>query len=153
MMNRALDVLVRCAELRVPQLTSIVLGVMGAATGLLFLTRPDRFENSPSLASVVAVAPTVVWGVLFLIAGSCLINTAIVSQRRTFWYSFALAGLMFPFSILSGLGVFVGPAIGLVSLYTMGFGFLCVLTAVAAIAPQLREFARQRDETVRAEVS
>jgi hypothetical protein len=154
MIYRALDVLVKVAEARYPQLAAVILGVMGAGTGLLFLLRADKFNTEPSMSTLLDFAPTIVWGLLFLIAGVCLVNTAFVNYRKTFWYCLVLARLMGLFAIASGLGLFRGEGIGLLSLYTLGFGWLCDLNAVAAISPWLKRVVRRHDaETVGAEVA
>jgi hypothetical protein len=153
MLYRALNVLVRLAEARVPQLTSVILGLVGAGTGLLFLTRANQFSASAVLAPVVAFAPAMVWGVLFLISGVCLVNTALLNARKAYWYCLLLGRLMFTFFLLSGLGLFGGAGIGLVSLYTFGFGLLCDLNGIAALSPWLRKVITRHDETVGVKVS
>ena len=149
MILRALDVLVKVASTHVPQLTSVILGCMGLGTGLLFLFRSSQFSASPTLVGVLEFMPATVWGVLFVVCGACLINTALVNQRKAFWYCLILARLLGSFALLHGLGLFGGQGIGLLVLYTLGLGALADLTAVAAIAPWLKRWADRHAKTVR----
>jgi hypothetical protein len=148
MVWRLLDFLVKIADQRVPQMTSVILGLMGVGTGMLFLLRPERFSSTPVLRGVIEFIPATLWGLAFVVSGACLINTALVNGRKAFWYCLALARLMWMFTLLSGFGLFSGAGIGLVSLYTAGFGALCDLTAVAAISPWLKGYLNRHVKTV-----
>lgn len=131
-----MGLLSRLDERRLPQIVSVSLGVIGIGLGLIFLLLPGRLAV-PAMAVLLGTLPAVAWGALLLALGASLATAAVVAYERSHALSGLLSFVLFAFSLLSGLGVFAGAA-GIVSLLTLGFAWLLLLSAVTGIAPRLK---------------
>lgn len=137
-LQRLADLLAGLDEARLPKITVILLGVIGAGIGLIFLLRPGALRQQPSLVFLLSTAPPVLWGTVFFGVGVALATAAIIDHTR----AYALCGLMsvalFAFTGLSAAGVVSGFGSGLLAWTCLGLGTICSINALTIYAPRLK---------------
>lgn len=125
-------------ERRLPQLVSVSLGATGAILGLLFLFLPARIMAMPALAVLIGAAPAVLWGAVLLALGASLATASVVAYERSHALSGVLSLVLFTFSLLSGLGVVAGASAGVVTVLTVCFAWLLLLSAAVGLSTKVR---------------
>lgn len=121
---------------------NIVLGVIGALTGVIMLGLPHRFEGHTALAFLADNLN--LWGITFLVAGVILSTTAVVAPDRSGVPCAALGATFTVYAVLATLVAVAGAATGIGALWALGYAFLCLLGVVGSYVPTFQRWLRDQ---------
>jgi hypothetical protein len=125
---------------RLPRWTVFTLGVAGVGLGLLFLIVPQRFISAQSLHVLLATAPAVAWGCIFLSIGMALTTAAVIDHTRAHLLCLAMGIALLSFAGLSAYGAVVGMGTLVAPWLAIILGWICVFNAITTKAfPRLKE--------------
>lgn len=110
-------------ETKLPHLTVLVLGLMVAGTGGIFVWTPGAFTTHPAFQFIVATTGLKLWGVAFLALGSAVFAVAVKHYRETHALCGLTALFLFAYVGFRAVDITQGGVLGVWLFFGLGFLF------------------------------
>lgn len=101
---------------RIPQGFVLLSGLGSIGFGAIFITLPDRIDQSPTTRALTNALPPDLWGMVFFGIGVLLAALAVAKYEWSWPVSLALVVVMFAFVAFTAVDVFMGQSSGLLAL-------------------------------------